>query len=1523
MYLQQWIRLAGPSSSLGGREAAVDAGAYDGKQYGGAKEKVPHQDFAPPRVPGSVNFSDAATTVGRSTPRPPSAMTGAFLSDSTPRADAPLQKEQKLCSSDREAGDPTTTTAATGRRASPSSTPGRAAARSQARMRGESEDEEAALSVVPSNASINDSNSGALPARPFSRHPPLKGTTILSQSTNTAPRTAALSISGSELPTPSSADNFSANLHSVLRRRNSLFIIRSPAQDCADEAATYGSYYYSRQVVVAGNSCSPFGAMGPVGPHTLRGSLGGVASARGPNRLHVTYVTANTCSTARTWSTHHHSLNRSTDRGSSPNQPSSLAPANPSASQSMASALSCALLSPHVPQQQQQQQKGGGPRDVADTQRPCPLNTSSRSFSDSRPSGKVWINLDSPTLVNSVTPTTGAGDGGGAHAGSVFSATQSSLPSVPSTPLYASAAAEPKIMMRSATIREAAAANPGGGKDTPPPLNVKTVMVQRHRSFLLRRQQQQEHSSPSSVAAGCDTGPCPHCPHENSSAASAAGTVAFSPPTAHGASNPSCSDFQHRHQKLQQWSLLSAPQQHSHTEVPTTNQLSAESSLHLFATGEGGDDYSNAAYCSHASSVQLTQQYLALPPQLMPCSMAPLTRRDSKRDLQARSLWHPAYTEARLYAPSESTAWLENNSFATFTPTPAMSTVWGHGTSPGPHASYLGNSNNFIFSEPATPPCRTQQRSSSGLVPSHQRMSSCSLASTSLLSHPPLQTPSLGTIGSTFPQGAQRTSLGLPRSPYLATSTATPTAAAPQVFCKYQRPESQRRRSRFPPPLPGARCPGMAGRLAFDAHRAAVRSGAIAEAEECSYYLSHERCTSARAMPGTSLTTPHHRSTARQSSPSPSPPPSGSPLCVVSLADCHANFLQNAASASTAGDERNAKARWDEGQEESDEMGDEHEDTTFGTPSFLFHIPRCCDDPYHRDEEALEMLSITTTSSCAFGAGLDGLRWQDWMPSSPVEAGEVMLRTVEQAAAATATEAAASTHARDSNRLSTIASSKTRGTQDALGSDQAEAAAGAKAHAVDSSVTGSAAAAGLGAPNSTIAASSRQTLGVFADGGKVVSTDIAAPRNSEDLVYVACRAMDNASAGGSGEGTTDLFATSLANGSGCYDSLLQRCHLQDSLTGISSDFNNGLNAPGSGKRPFITEWIVSKLQKRIEKKKQKMQRKQLEREAEAAESVGMGNPLQFLLDGRSELLPSFTEAPRAHSRASSLSDYSDAGPPCSGYGSRCLLCSSPMKPTGARAAQQHRQRLAYLAAAYQTELVIHEQKRRETEENRRGLEALVRRYRANMTPAAAAAGYYYKAHVLTSPTILRPHAQPQKEPFATLSLKPTTTNAAAAAKAEYTISDDSSNGVNPSGSSSYLIGSEEHAGDAAVGEHLAMSFWSPRIPEQGSATLSLPPLTYTSKAGKERSNRVSQQHGKSAGGAHVSATAAASSSAATKRKSSGAAAPERQPHSKRELRESKALTMASMVEAERMRVALDTVETKKQAIESWIFGLRL
>ncbi|TPP46590.1 hypothetical protein CGC21_23485 [Leishmania donovani] len=1431
MYLQQLMRHARPSPSLDVREVAVEAAVYEEKRYSTAQEKVPHQGFAPPLVPRSVNFSDAATTVGRSAPRQPSTVASAFLSGSTPRADAPLQKQQKLCPSDREAGHTTNATAATGRRASLSSTGGRADARSHARMHGQGEDEEVASHVVASNASINDSSSGALPVRPFARYPPLKGTTILSQSTNTAARTLALSISGSEMPTPSSADNFSATLHSVVRRPNSLFIVRTPLQDNADEAAAYDSYYYSRQVGVAGNSSRPLGAMGPVGSHSLRGSSAGVASASGPNRLRVTYVTANTCSTARTWSTHHHSLNHSTDRGSSPYQPSSLAPANPSASQSM--------------------------------------TTSGPSFSDPRPSVKAWINLDSPTLVNSA-----------------FSALQSPMPSVPSTPLYASAAAGPKIVMRSATIKGAAAANAGGGKDTPPLLNVKTVMVQRHRSFLLRRQQQQERSSPAPVgdsapvAAECDSGPLRHFPRENSSTSVAAGTAA---------SNPPCSDSQPRHRKLQQSSIISAPspprapvplgvapggvqplagkratsaqhrartgegavdepgssggvcsrdtdgtpchrtsvhaqrqsshfsftnlaeigrtgellklpQQHSHTDVAATNQLSAESSLHLFATGEGGAD------CSNASSVQLTQQYLASSLQPMPCPMAPHTRRDSERDLQAPSLWHPVYTETRLYAASESTA----------TPT-------------GPHAGYLGNSNNFTFSEPATPLCWTQQRNSSGLVPSHQRLSSCSLASTPLLSHPHLHTPSFGNMGGALPQGARRTPSGLPRSPSLATSTATPTAAAPQVFC----------------------------------------NGAIAEAEECSYYLSHERCSSASAMPGTSLTTSLHRSTARQSSPSPSPPPSGSPLCVVSLADCRAKFSHDAASASAAGDERNAKARWDEEQEESDEMGDEHEETTFGTPRFLFHIPLCCDDPYHRDEEALEMLSITTTSSCAFGAGLDGLRWQDWMPSSPLEAGEVMLRTVEQAAA-TATEAAASTHARDSNRLSTIADSNNRRIQDALGSGQAETVAGARAaHAVDSFVTGSATAAGLGAPNSSVATSSRQTLGVFADGGKVVSTDIAAPRNSEDLVCVTCRAMDSASVGGVGEGATDLH---------------------DSLTGTSFDFSNSLNAPGSGKRPFIAEWIVSKLQKRMEKKKQKMQRKQLEREAAAAETVGMGNPLQFRFEGGSESLPSPAGAPRAHSRTSSMSDYSDAGPPCGGYfsqafkgyGSRCLLCSSPMMPTGAQAAQQHRQGLAYLAAAYQTELVIHEQKRREAEENRRGLEAL--------------------AHVVTSPNILRPHAQPHKEPFTT---------------------EGSSNGVNPSGSSSYSIGSEEHAGDAAVQAHLAMSFWSPRIPEQGGATPPPPPLTRTSKAGKGRSNTMSQQPNDTTVGARAKTTAATSSSEATKLKTSGAAAPERQPPSKREHRDSKALAMASMVEAERMRVALDTVKTKKQAIESWIFGLRL
>lgn len=47
-----------------------------------------------------------------------------------------------------------------------------------------------------------------------------------------------------------------------------------------------------------------------------------------------------------------------------------------------------------------------------------------------------------------------------------------------------------------------------------------------------------------------------------------------------------------------------------------------------------------------------------------------------------------------------------------------------------------------------------------------------------------------------------------------------------------------------------------------------------------------------------------------------------------------------------------------------------------------------CDDSYYRDEEALEMLSITTTSSCAFGVGLDGLCWTRWASAAGSGAGQ-------------------------------------------------------------------------------------------------------------------------------------------------------------------------------------------------------------------------------------------------------------------------------------------------------------------------------------------------------------------------------------------------------------------------------------------------------------------------------------------------------------------------------------------------------
>ncbi|KAG5506301.1 hypothetical protein JIQ42_07919 [Leishmania sp. Namibia] len=1419
----------------------------------------------------------------------------------------------------------------------------------------------------------------------LAQHPP--GTVDDASLLNRAPlaRTSALGVSGSDLPTPSSVDHFSAPPHSALPRPNSLIIIRSPPQDYADETAASGPCYGSAQVSVPTNASSPLATAGPVGARSFRGPSGGVAPASSLNHIRVTYAADTMLSNTQAHSTQHHSLLLSIDRASSPHPPSSLAPAHPSAP-------SCANQPPR-----QSQQQGGSLHGLTCIQRPNAL-MSGHKLSDPMVSGHVWSNLDSPTQVNSATLRSGGGDGGSAHARALFSAVQSPLLSLSSTPLCltplsthacgaaaavatagsAFAAAAPGPMVRSAH-RSSTDTSARGGQEVSTPLHGKTMVPQRCRSFLVRRQQQRH------------------------ACASAAHADLFGPPPMHAASNLSCDDTPPPHEQPQQSLILSTPlpplapqlldtvpgcvrlpgmrrvtsaqrrasagdaaddeprslggrdgtlyhhtsanaphlssylpfassaaiagleesfqspklrfDRPQHIEAVPTIQPSSEWSPHILVAGEGSSNW------SFASSLQLTQQYLPSSVQLM--------RGEGGTELQGKSPRPWAYTQTRLYAPSESTAWLENNGLTTVTVTPAMSPMLGH------YASYFGNSSNPI-SEPVTPLCWSPQRYSSGLARAHQRASSGSLTSTSFLSHQLVPTSSFGTIGSALQQGARRTPPGLVRVPSFSASTATPAAAAPQVFCKYQRSEHQRRRRRLPLPLPGTRCPGMADRLAFDAYRAAVRKGVITEEEDCSYYLSHHRCTSASPMPSPRPSTQPHRSTARQSSPS--SPTSCSPLCVVSLADCHIHSPPAATLTSATGHRCNARARWDDRREESEEAMAEREETAFGTPSCLYHIPLCCDDVYHRDEEALEMLSVSTTSSCAFGAGLDGLCWQDWMPSSPLEAGEAMLRAAEQAAA-TATRATASPHARDLSCLSTIVNNSP-GSQDALCTGLPVPLAAASVTTVgDSCATGSVTVAAFGVPSSSKGTSSHQAAVVCASGGTVTSAGISAPRNSEDLAHLSCRALDDAAAWGVDEDATDLVATSSMNCSDG-DGRQSQCRVPRQnlrTTDAPSDSDNHPNLPGSGKRPFIAEWIVSKLQKHMEKKKQKKQSKQLKREAAAVEAAATaskgratpkaGNPREPRPPkAGSNPLPSHDGAPQARSRTSSVSEHSDGrrtrggslAQSLKGSAGRRLPCLSMAIPTAVDATKHHnRQRVAYLAAVYQTELLIHEQKRREAEANRRGLEELVHRSRAKLTPAAAAAGYCYEGRVVTSLGFSRPPAQTRSEPFGTLPLKPTRIGAAVAAAAIDAGGDGASNGVGSSSgggsaatSRSGFSNGPEKTGNAVV-VNSVVSFGSRRVPAQGEVTPPRPTLTRISRAGKKLSNVPSKKRG---------GTAEETTEAATLKPIDGAALQE-QPPSELDRRTSKTLAMTSMAQAERRRVALDTLK-KKHAIENWMFGLR-
>ncbi|KAG5484211.1 hypothetical protein CUR178_07367 [Leishmania enriettii] len=1502
MPLPQSSCLAELSLCSDGREVRVGAVTPEDETCCGASEKQQSKGFASPWAPGSADSLDAATTVGGLARHPPGTVDDASLFNRAPLA------------------------------------------------------------------------------RAFARHPAQKKATILSQSTATAARTSALGVSGSDLPTPSSADHFSAPPHSALPVPNSFFIIRSPPQDYADETAASGPCYGFAQVSVPTNVSNPLAGAGPVGARSFRLPSGGVAPASSLNHPRVTYVPDTMLSNAQAHSTQHRSLLLSIDRASSPHPLSSLAPAHPSAP-------SCANQPPH-----QSQQQGGSLHGLTCIQQPNAL-MSGRKLSDPMVSGHVWSNLDSPTQLNSATLRSGGGDGGSARARAVFSAVQSPLLSLSSTPLCltplsthacgaaatagsASAAAAPGPMGRSAH-RSSTDTSARGGQEVPTPLHGKTMMPQRCRSFLVRRQQQRH------------------------ACASAAHADLFGPLPVHAASNLSCDDTPPPHEQPQQSLILSTPlpplapqlldtvpggsrlpgvrrvtsarrcasagdaaddeprslggrdgmlyhptsanaphpsshlpfassaaiaglgesfqspklrfHRPQHIEAVPTIQLSGECSPHILVAGEGSSNW------SFASSLQLTQQYVPSSVQLM--------WGDGGTELQGKSPRPWAYTQTRLYAPSESTAWLENNGLTTVTATPVMSPMLGH------YASYFGSSSNPIFSEPVTPLCWSPKRYSSGLARAHQQASSGSLTSTSFLSHQLVPTSSFGTIGSAIQQGARRTPSSLVRVPSFS-STATPAAAAPQVFCKYQRSVHQRRRRRLPLPLPGTRCPGMADRLAFDAYRAAVRKGVIAEEEDCSYYLSHHRCTSASPLPSPHPSTQPHRSTACQSSPS--SPTSCSPLCVVSPADCRIHSPPAATLTSAAGHRCNARARWGDRREESEESMAEREETAFGTPGCLYHIPLCCDDVYHRDEEALEMLSVTTTSSCAFGAGLDGLCWQDWMPSSPVEVGEAMLRAAEQAAA-TATRATASSHARDLSCLSTIVDNSP-GSQDALCTGLPVPLAAASVTTMsDSCATGSVNLAVFGVPSSSKGTSRHQAAVVCASGGTVTSAGISAPRNSEDLAHLSSRAQDDAAACGVDEDATDLVATSSINCSDGDGRQSQRLVPRQNLrtTDAPSDSDNHPNLPVSGKRSFIAEWIVSKLQQHMGKKKQKKQRKQLKREAaavEAAATASKGRATPKASNPQeprppmagSNPLPSHDGAPQARSRASSGSEHSDGSrtrsgslaPSLKGSADRRLPCLTMAMPTAADATKQHnRQRVAYLAAAYQTELLIHEQKRREAEANRRGLEELVHRSRTNLTPAAA--GYCYEDRVVTSLGFSRPPAQTCNGPFGTQPLKPTRIGAAVAAAAIDAGGDGASNGVGSSScggsAATYRSGfsnGSEKTGNAVV-VNSVVSFGSRRVPAQGEVTPPWPTLTRTSRAGKKLTNVTSKKRG---------GTAEGTTEAATLKPIDGAALQE-QPPSELDRRTSKTLAMTSMVEAERRRVALDTLK-KKQAIENWMLGLR-
>ena len=1054
--------------------------------------------------------------------------------------------------------------------------------------------------------------------------------------------------------------------------------------------------------------------------------------------------------------------------------------------------------------------------------------------------------------------------------------------------------------------------------------------------------------------------------------------------------------------------LLRGLQHHpSRTDVPFTAPYGVSDGSFGLGGGGGGvcdDSFGAGVGAGHnlnytSSSLPATQHYAATFQSFsFPTAMWMDTGDSEFRD---SSLLHPmqqhqhpesplgpwAYTRPCFYAPSENSAWGEHTLHSTATPTAAFMPMMLRSSSFTNTNNNNNNYNTIMYSEPVTPMLVPQKRLSSLSPQQPQGPVSFSASST------PRVAQLLLPPSTSFPTDVQAAFVPPPRSRSnlvraLASSTSSGAPQVPEVFCKLQRSDVQRLRRRGPLLPPGTECPGLAGRLAYDAYREAVRRGLVKEEEECSYYLSHHKYTPLTTPTQTSHTqssasvsvaaaeassTPKsQRQSARASESSPTPSlrshrpsaltPSARPLYVVSLADCRAaspaafkklqqqQQQQHHASSSSVNKakDKNTSAEDNDGGGGDEQrsrsgsslaQGGSELGESWNGPRLLYQIPRCCDDPYHRDEEALEMISITTTSSCAFGAGLDGLAWREWMPSSPVEAGEEILRSIASSSAAAAASASAHGHHNTSSYGSTaMASSSTHGPSPATtagGISGSFHGPHSKTNAGFSGSTGfivpttTAAAAGTTGALAAGSATTPNNNSSSSGGGGVLLVPatprgIVAPRNADDIGPTdAGEAFDNAQPNAPRQ---------------------QQQHHHRTQTGTSggSATDRAAGAPSSSstsKRPFLAEWFVSKLHKHMEKKKQKKLKKQQEREAATVAAVLGGNG-----GSSSSASPQHTEecsplladpgldrarldARLAQSTTSTLSEYSDASSPHS---------SGSPQPRGAHATpapapettalerqqqQQQQQRLAYLAAAYQTELVIYEQKRREELANRRSITALVECSRARMTPEAAAAGYFYETqadhHYHHHHLLLHPQQRADGRVASTPSPSPRpTAKAAGGVAARGRRNSSASSSASSSGTYSSSSGSDGYS-------QAVVSVASPVATEGVWATTpTKSPPAARATADRRRYAPDAELEEEEKCQANVEDAQQQRQQQSHDPYQDSAEEKARLDEQRRHARLLHARAMAEKVEAERVRVALDAVRTKQKSIENWMRAMR-